>query len=186
MAGNFQKEDLRITKTKLALSKSLLLLLGRRSFDRINVNNLCEDAQLSRATFYAHFKDKYDLLQYWLNTLRFELVREGDTYIEMERRVNHFVRDNEKVITNLLKDANGETLDLLYEFMISLLGVTPEANEGGKPSDRYIVLSNFCAGGMVNLLMWQIKNGFPQDLEMINSHFVRMLIHLMKWDTDQN
>lgn len=183
MAGNFKKEDPRITKTKSALTNSLSHLLRRRSFDRITVNDLCEEALLSRATFYAHFKDKYDLLRYWFTILHSELVHEGDTYSEMEERVNHFVRKHEKSIKNMLEDADGETLDLLNNFMISLLGTVQETNEDGKPSEKYIVFSNFCAGGMTNLLMWQKKNNFPEDIKMINSHFYSLLRHTLEWGT---
>jgi len=44
---------------------AVLKLLNRRNFEKITVNDICEEALVSRATFYAHFNDKYDLFKYW-------------------------------------------------------------------------------------------------------------------------
>ena len=55
-------QDLRITRSKRALSDALIELMEERSFDGFSVNDLCERADLNRGTFYNHFRDKDDLL----------------------------------------------------------------------------------------------------------------------------
>ncbi len=55
-------EDLRITKTKLALTNSLLELMESVGFEKISVQMLTKHAMVSRTTFYLHYLDKYDLL----------------------------------------------------------------------------------------------------------------------------
>ncbi len=55
-------EDLRITKTKLALTNSLLELMATVGFEKISVQMLTKHAMISRTTFYLHYLDKYDLL----------------------------------------------------------------------------------------------------------------------------
>lgn len=69
MAGNFKKEDLRVIKTQNAFHNAIVFLLERRSFKQLTVNELCEEALASRAAFYSHYKDKYDLLESWLMAL---------------------------------------------------------------------------------------------------------------------
>jgi len=59
LGGNFKKDDIRIIKTNKALVAAMFLLLENRKFAQITVNDLCEEAQISRATFYTHFRDKY-------------------------------------------------------------------------------------------------------------------------------
>lgn len=51
--------------TKRALAKSLKELCQYRNFEKISINDLTNKCGLNRQTFYYHFQDKYDLLQ-WL------------------------------------------------------------------------------------------------------------------------
>lgn len=52
-------------KTKRLLSNSLKQLCQHRSLEKISINDLTSNCNLNRQTFYYHFQDKYDLLQ-WL------------------------------------------------------------------------------------------------------------------------
>ena len=49
-------EDKRITKTKRALKSALLELLTTQAFDVISITELCKIANVSRITFYTHYK----------------------------------------------------------------------------------------------------------------------------------
>lgn len=51
-------EDRRIQKTKAHLQKTLLSLLEKKPFEKINVTEICKAAEVSRITFYAHYSDK--------------------------------------------------------------------------------------------------------------------------------
>ncbi|WP_412518595.1 TetR/AcrR family transcriptional regulator [Staphylococcus simulans] len=61
--------DLRVIKTKRALSESLFHLLSEKLFSTITVNMICDNALVHRTTFYKHFYDKYDLLSYLITNL---------------------------------------------------------------------------------------------------------------------
>ena len=51
--------------TKRILARSLKELCQHRNFEKISINDLTRNCNLNRQTFYYHFQDKYDLLQ-WL------------------------------------------------------------------------------------------------------------------------
>ena len=51
--------------TKKALAMSLKTLLKTKPLDKITIVDIVEDCEVNRQTFYYHFQDKYDLLQ-WL------------------------------------------------------------------------------------------------------------------------
>jgi len=55
------KEDRRVRKTKKALRESLAELLMESSIQNITVRELTDKADVHRSTFYANFKDIYDL-----------------------------------------------------------------------------------------------------------------------------
>ncbi|MHD0396628.1 TetR/AcrR family transcriptional regulator [Staphylococcus simulans] len=63
------QNDLRVIKTKRALSESMFNLLSHKLFSTITVNMICDDAFVHRTTFYKHFYDKYDLLAYLISNL---------------------------------------------------------------------------------------------------------------------
>jgi len=59
-----KKEDPRITRTRQLLHQALLELMMEKSFQAITIQDIAERATVNRVTFYAHFQDKYALLEY--------------------------------------------------------------------------------------------------------------------------
>ncbi len=56
------REDPRITRTRKLIRDSLGSLLAEKNFESITVQDIAERATVNRATFYAHFTDKFALL----------------------------------------------------------------------------------------------------------------------------
>ena len=52
--------------TKRVLAMSMKKLLGSRTLENITIQDLVDDAEVSRKTFYYHFRDVYDLLEWIL------------------------------------------------------------------------------------------------------------------------
>ena len=71
-----EKNDPRFIRTRNLILQSFSDLLAEKSFDAISVQDLAEKAQINRATFYAHFEDKYALLDHWVQQ---QFRREIDT-----------------------------------------------------------------------------------------------------------
>lgn len=55
-------EDKRIVKTKTELRAAIVSLIQKAPFEKLTVKGICEKAKISRLTFYANYRDKYDLL----------------------------------------------------------------------------------------------------------------------------
>jgi AcrR family transcriptional regulator len=54
--------DPRVTRTRKLIRDSLIALLAEKSFESISVQDIAERATVNRATFYAHYTDKFALL----------------------------------------------------------------------------------------------------------------------------
>jgi len=59
-----EKLDPRERRTRKLLDQAFLELLAEKGFDAITVQDIASRAGVNRATFYAHFHDKFDLLDY--------------------------------------------------------------------------------------------------------------------------
>lgn len=55
--------DLRVRRTQKLLREALIALIEERGFDAITVGEIAERAMVSRAAFYRHYQDKYDLVE---------------------------------------------------------------------------------------------------------------------------
>ena len=55
--------DPRIRRTRELLQQALSSLLERKEFERISVQDITDAATVNRATFYAHYPDKFELLE---------------------------------------------------------------------------------------------------------------------------
>jgi len=54
--------DPRVTRTQNLIRDALKSLLSEKSFESTSVQDIAERATVNRATFYAHFQDKFALL----------------------------------------------------------------------------------------------------------------------------
>lgn len=57
-----QKNEEQISKTRNLIQDTFLSLAKEKSFEDITVKDIAKRAPVNRSTFYAHFEDKYDLL----------------------------------------------------------------------------------------------------------------------------
>jgi len=67
MSSNLKEEeklDPRIKRTRGLILGAFESLMAEKGFESISVQDVTDQAQVNRATFYAHFADKYALLDY--------------------------------------------------------------------------------------------------------------------------
>lgn len=84
-----QKESRRVKMTKRLLNESFLKFLAEKPLPRITIKEICDDADVNRSTYYAHFTDPYDQLK----------KLEADIMVDMTIYVDSIVTDG-------LKDEN--------------------------------------------------------------------------------
>lgn len=55
--------DARLRYTRMVIKNSFVELLKKKTINKITVKEICEMAEINRATFYKHYLDVYDLLE---------------------------------------------------------------------------------------------------------------------------
>jgi AcrR family transcriptional regulator len=107
------KEDLRVRKTKKALTEAFLELLKEKHFEDITINELCDRAEIRRATFYKHYTDKFHFLACFTRTLRDSFdsyfwspsksEATPEYYVEYVKKVIAYLDSNNELVDNILK-----------------------------------------------------------------------------------
>ena len=64
-----EKLDPRVKRTRSLILQAFYDLLAKKNFEAISVQDVTDKAQINRATFYAHFPDKYALLDYSISQM---------------------------------------------------------------------------------------------------------------------
>jgi AcrR family transcriptional regulator len=64
-----EKLDPRVKRTRGLILRSFESLLAEKGFETISVQDVTDKAEINRATFYAHFQDKYALLDYSISQM---------------------------------------------------------------------------------------------------------------------
>lgn len=109
------KRDFRVQRTYDALMDGFKSLLLKKPFEAITIKELCETARIRPATFYTHFKDKYDFFAFMAREIReqhfmvsaqpevFEHSR--DYFIYMIKHGFDFIEENESFLKTLETDS---------------------------------------------------------------------------------
>jgi AcrR family transcriptional regulator len=72
-----RKLDRRIIRTRHALRDALMTLIVEKGYESITIQDITDRADVNRATFYLHFKDKDELLYKSMEEVYNELVAQA-------------------------------------------------------------------------------------------------------------
>ena len=120
--------------TKRALEASLKNLLLKKPLSKITINDITEDCGINRMTFYYHFKDIYDLVE-WSCAEDAKKALEGkktyDTWQQGFLQIFEAVQENKPFIINVYRSVSREQVELyLYKLTYDLLiGVVNECSK---------------------------------------------------------
>lgn len=120
--------------TKRALEASLKNLLAQKPLDKITIHDIATDCGINRMTFYYHFKDIYDLVE-WSCVEDARKALEGkktyDTWQQGFLQIFEAVLANKVFIQNVYHSVSREQVEIyLYKLTYNLLiGVVEEKAE---------------------------------------------------------
>ena len=121
--------------TKHALEASLKNILLKKPLNKITVKDIADDCGINRMTFYYHFKDIYDLVEWPCINDASKALSDQKTYDTWENgfiRIFNAVRENKPFIMNVYRCVSRERVEqYLNPLTDSLLkGVVEEKANG--------------------------------------------------------
>lgn len=155
--------------TKRALEASLKNLLLKKPLDKITINDIAEDCGINRMTFYYHFKDIYDLIE-WSCVEDASKALEGkktyDTWQQGFLQIFEAVLSNKPFIMNVYHSISREQVEIyLYKMTYNLMmGVVEEKSTGMsvRQEDKEFI-ADFYKYAFVGLVLDWIKDGMQKD-----------------------
>ena len=169
MGGILRMADM----TKQALSASLKRLLLTKPVTKITINDIAEDCGISRSTFYYHFQDIYDLVE-WITREDARCVLEGnrsyDTWQQGFLNIFRAVEENKPFILNMYRHVSREHIEqFLYQVVYGLLRDVVEERSAGmtvKEEDKRFI-ADFYKFAFVGLMLNWIQGDMKEDPEAI-------------------
>ncbi|MDF2986182.1 MAG: TetR/AcrR family transcriptional regulator [Eubacterium sp.] len=168
-----KKTDRRVKYTKMVIRNSLIKFLKQKPISKISVKEICDDADINRATFYAHYLDQYDLLQ----QIEQEIIDDIGHYlkgydfkdsrlipVEMIEKILEYIEENSELF-DLLLNANGDMK--FQQEVIKIVGIQHFipilGNESSNKEDAEYIF-HFLACGAVGVIQLWLKEGMKKPV----------------------
>lgn len=159
--------------TKRALEASLKNLLLKKPLDKITINDIAEDCGVNRMTFYYHFRDIYDLIE-WACVEDASRALNGkktyDTWQQGFLQIFDAVLANKPFIMNVYHSVSREQVEIyLYKLTYDLLiGVVEEQARGMavRAEDKQFI-ADFYKFAFVGLMLDWIRKDMREEPRQI-------------------
>jgi AcrR family transcriptional regulator len=171
------KADRRSQRTWRILHDALIALMQEKRYDSITVQDIIDQANVGRSTFYAHFQDKEDLavsmLVHMLDMLTqtFEESASADKRFFPTLELFRHVQENHAVFKALM---GGHGMDLFFQKGQIYWSQRIEAHfrarfpEGQEFAVPLPVICSYIAGAFVVMLKWWLDNKLPYSPERMD------------------
>lgn len=182
------KDDRRVRYTKMVLKESFVRLLGEKDISKITIKEICEGADINRATFYAHYSDQYDLLHkiedemfeninIYLSVYTFDVGEEST--IDMVEHIFEYVRENAQLCKLLISergdmDFQKKVMTLVYDKSISTL-----VSRGVITGEVAEYIHSFTITGCVGVIQKWLNDDMKMPIRKLSELLVRMTLRLI-------
>ena len=182
--------DRRQQKSRKAIFEAFERLLGQKAYSKITVQEIIDEANVGRTTFYAHFETKDSLLQEMCDGLfdhvfsdrpgmenghNFSLS-EGDARTIVTHMLYH-LGENGKSLSRLLTGESSDVfLHCFKDYLDTLLReilVSEFHRKNEKVSEEF--LRNHISGSFVNMVQWWVRGGMKETPEQLADSYLAVI-----------
>jgi AcrR family transcriptional regulator len=189
-----RKVDRRVQRTQQLLRGALLSLIKERGFEGLTVQDVIDRANVGRATFYAHFDNKEDLLLSGFEGLRASLKERqrqalsrggslDERVLAFSQEVFAHVNEHRDVFQAMVGKQSGAMVQqVLHKILLDLVrddvkAMLPRGDGSAIPGEA---LAQFIAGGLFGILVWWLNSGTRLGPEEANGIFRRLAVPAIK------
>ena len=167
--------------TKRALEQSLKNLLLKKPLTKITVGDIADDCGINRMTFYYHFKDIYDLVEWSCLEDAKRALDEKKTYETWQQgllQIFEAVQENKPFILNVYRCVRREQVEKYLRPLVDRLLLDVIDEEAGgmtiRAEDKQFVAQVYSYIFIGLMLDW-IKDDMREDPRQIVDRLARMI-----------
>ncbi len=154
--------------TKLALANSLKKLMAKKAFSKISVSDIVDGCGLTRQSFYYHFKDKYDLMNwiYYTETARFMTAYDTlEHWTDGLKDLCYYMQQNKTFYRNALNTTGQNSFPEYLHSYISDISISAIENMLNTEYDhnKWGFFVSFFATAFVAFIIRWANNGMKED-----------------------
>lgn len=175
--------DRRIAKTRRAIFAAFDALIVKTDYAKISVQNIIDEADIGRSTFYEHFETKDELLRAKCKEL-FEHIfvpsgteathalSRNSTFKEKIMHILYHLLDDKKVIKGILAS---EGRQIFLQYFRSYLAVAVEREKILLPDVPDEFLKNHITGSFIEMVSWWADRDFKESPEDMTCWFFSVM-----------
>jgi len=178
--------DRRQQKTRDSIFRAFSKLLETKSFNNITVQEIIDEANIGRSTFYAHFETKDELLKSMCTDI-FHHVFSKDLCSEethdfssdnngLQSKLTHILyhlKDSEKDISGILSSESGELFMGYFKgYLSELFGKYLSEVQADAPEEFVL---NHLVGSFAEAVKWWIKSKMQYTPEEIAAYYMAVI-----------
>lgn len=184
-----KKDDRRVRYTKMVLKESFIKLLEKKEISQITIKEICENADINRATFYAHYSDQYDLLK----KIEDELLDNVNAYLaELDQidkmsnvliteKIFEYIKENAQLCKMLLSERGDfsfqkKVMALVYDKIISEL---TDYHKISKEDAEYVY--SFTITGCVGIVQKWLDDDMKKSAHFMAEMVIKLTLGLISF-----
>ena len=167
--------------TKRALEASLKHLLLQKPLNKITINDIAEDCGINRMTFYYHFKDIYDLVEWCCEEDASRALAGKKTYETWQQgllQIFEAVQENKPFITNVYRCVHREQVEKYLTPLVDdlILGVIDEESTSMtvRDEDKHFIARVYSYMFIGLMLDW-IRDDMREDPQLIAERLAKLI-----------
>ncbi len=173
-----RKPSRQALRTRKLLEQALVTLIQEREYASLRIEDITEEADVGRATFYMHYRDKDDLLATVVEKSYQDVIahlagsEQSTDMLGVQSTLAH-IRQQPNVYRVIFD--HGPTLAKIRRFIVSQLSAQLQDVDGLTPS-RVAMIAHYVAGAILGMFRWWLDNETDQSVEEVVAFIRQMTI----------
>ncbi len=186
------KQDPRVLRTQNWIKEAYLKLLANDHYQSILIKEITDEAQVNRATFYKHYRDKHQLLKGMVDDVFEQLFNDirsceaAFDFVKVKQSHPRFIqlltsiRERDVFFSIMLTKQNHPYFQSKFENMIhdsslAILDIALTYNHEVKYSKQ--ITRAFISTSIIGMIRWWIEEEFPCEPAVLAQHITDMIDH---------
>ena len=143
----------RSNQTKHLLAQSLQELMATTPLEKISVNDIVDHAGVGRNTFYYHFEDKYDLVNWYFQSGITQFLVERSAYSSWDSLLTalkaYFLENKVFYCNALAYNGQNSLQQYMFDYLCSIFAQNARELKADIPAEEATKIGQFFSGAMM-------------------------------------